>query len=611
MRKILLLLVIATIPCTAALPAAGQHTLAGPVALAWENRFSPGVDSEPRALAVSPDGGVVYVAVQVGFSSSRCRVSAHDAATGAELWAVMEEGVQFCIPWSLTVSADGVLYMAGVTGTADPFVRATLLKAYVAATGTGRWSVVYEGPGDAGFVVVDLELSPGGSRLYLAGSRGNWLSGSRVASFDAATGGLLWEIAYPILSIYGEHPSALAVSPEGGRIYVTGTVQSGDDKNDILTLAFDAATGAQLWETRYEGPADSRNYGVDAAVSPDGAAVFVAGGGYQVNGYDALTTAYDAATGAEIWVVSHNGPANDYDAADALAVSKDGRTVFVAGTSTSLESNRDFAIFAYDAASGAVKWRVLTDRGGAEQAVALAASPDGGALYVTGYTYPLPASDYDPDFLTLAYATTTGAELWSARYQGTGSKRDLPAALAVSPAGNAVYVTGASETDTSFAVATLAYRAGTPPMTGPVTITGGGWFNSPAGALPSRPSATGKAHLVLNARFSRQGPVPAGQMSFRFGPLNFRSESYDRLTAGENRASLQGRGKLQGAAGEHSFLVSMLDAPPGRRGGGDRIRVKIWNTMTGQVVYDSQPGAPHDTPATTPLGGGEIVIHEG
>jgi hypothetical protein len=42
----------------------------------------------------------------------------------------------------------------------------------------------------------------------------------------------------------------------------------------------------------------------------------------------------------------------------------------------------------------------------------------------------------------------------------------------------------------------------------------------------------------------------------------------------------------------------------------DKIRIKIWNKSTGQVIYDNQPGSADDASPTTASGEGSIVIHK-
>jgi hypothetical protein len=44
--------------------------------------------------------------------------------------------------------------------------------------------------------------------------------------------------------------------------------------------------------------------------------------------------------------------------------------------------------------------------------------------------------------------------------------------------------------------------------------------------------------------------------------------------------------------------------------GQTQFRLEIRHTTSSTTVYDSQPGDPDTAPATTPLGGGNITIHE-
>src|SRR5207249_3486377 len=134
--------------------------------------------------------------------------------------------------------------------------------------------------------------------------------------------------------------------------YVTGFLVA-----DYLTVAYDAATGARLWMATYDGPGRSSDEAFGLGVSPNGASVFVTGQSWGIGtDGDYATVSYDAATGAQRWVARYDGPAASYDWAYDLGVSPDGGAVFVTGYSLGLSTGYDFATLAYDAATGAQQW---------------------------------------------------------------------------------------------------------------------------------------------------------------------------------------------------------------------------------------------------------------
>src|SRR5262245_19148411 len=101
-----------------------------------------------------------------------------------------------------------------------------------------------------------------------------------------------------------------------------------------VVLQAPSAHGQQRWVRRYNGSAKGSDVGRAVAVSPRVRRVFVTGESTGASsGLDYATIAYNADTGARLWVSRYNGPVNGKDIARAVAVSPDGGTVYVTGDS--------------------------------------------------------------------------------------------------------------------------------------------------------------------------------------------------------------------------------------------------------------------------------------
>jgi hypothetical protein len=168
---------------------------------------------------------------------------------------------------------------------------------------------------------------------------------------------------------------------------------------------------------------------------------------------------------------------------------------------------------------------------------------------------------------------------------------------------------GLSSTLSSAANATTTYVVTYDPSGG--FVTGGGWITSEAGSFIPNPSAAGKASFGFVSKYQKGATAPSGNTQFDFttGQLSFKSTSYQWLVVSGARAQYKGSGTINGG-GAYGFLLTVIDGDVTGGGGTDRFRIKIWDTPTGNVVYDSQAGASDDTPPTTALGGGSIVLHK-
>jgi len=171
-------------------------------------------------------------------------------------------------------------------------------------------------------------------------------------------------------------------------------------------------------------------------------------------------------------------------------------------------------------------------------------------------------------------------------------------------------VTAVAGSGCGSAATSIAYLAVYDPSGG--FVTGGGWINSPDGALVGT-NLTGKANFGFVSKYKKGSNVPDGNTEFQFhaGNLNFSSSSYDlgSLVIAGCKAIYKGAGTINGT-GSYGFMVSVVDGNIVNGGGYDKFRIKIWNKTDGAIVYDNNLGKDENDVPTTALGGGSIVIHK-
>ena len=123
------------------------------------------------------------------------------------------------------------------------------------------------------------------------------------------------------------------------------------------------------------------------------------------------------------------------------------------------------------------------------------------------------------------------------------------------------------------------------------SVTGGGTFES-----------NGKATFGFTVRYERGAAEPSGSTQMKAGALDLHATKYDWLVISGSRAQFRGSARVNGG-GDYAFLFTVVDGSP------DRLRVKIWDKTTGDVVYDTQGGASDAADPATVVDRGSIVIH--
>jgi WD40 repeat protein len=326
--------------------------------------------------------------------------------------------------------------------------------AYEAATGATLWTRRYgrmAGGADYGRAI---RVAPDGGTIFVTGTSESPTGHDYITmAYDADTGALKWRRRFDSTFHLDDDVVGLALSPDASTVFVTGDSTGAGGGYDFATVGYDAATGATRWITRYHPAGSSANYVNGIAVSPDGSKVVVTGQTQNSGSstFDAVTLAYAAPTGCRLWTTRYDGLLGLDDTANALAFAPGGSVAYVGGSVTEslagIQPNADFATFALDAATGTQLWLATYD--GAQKDVqdvveALAVSPDGTKVFVTGpSTHDSSSGPYNYDYATVGYASN-GSQLWASRYDGPAAGTDFPFDIAVAPNGSQVLVTGRS-----------------------------------------------------------------------------------------------------------------------------------------------------------------------
>jgi DNA-binding beta-propeller fold protein YncE len=433
-----------------AIPMIVSTTLAGPARAAagdrlWIKGFAGtrGHGDRATALAISPDGRTVFVTgEQGGLDSSTI---AYEARSGKLLWAAHHGAVVFPI-----VATNGAsVFVAGLDLNGRDFFTVAL----DADTGDVQWTRRYHGPVGSSDAPSGIALSPDGNNVFVTGSLTltNGRAKEATVAYNAHDGATLWSARWDG-TIENDRSARIVASDT--RVFVATTNDEGGARGrDYATIAYDAATGTQLW-TRLYDRAQNWDAATGIALGPHGASVFVTGESYEADDGDFVTIGYDAADGSRLWTSRYAGPkAGGYDSPVAIATSPDRTQLYVTGRSASEVGIGlpDYATVALDVVTGRQRWasKYAGPAGQYDAPIAIAASDT--HVFVTGTSassrqYPCDDGSgslcYDRDVLTAAYDGDTGVESWVRRHAGSTNRDDWGADVGVGPIGGRVFITG-------------------------------------------------------------------------------------------------------------------------------------------------------------------------
>lgn len=252
-----------------------------------------------RGLAAAPDGSALYDIVAVPKTPDDTDYGARriDPRTGAEAWYVqLDGGGSFDVPGAVALSPDGAtVFVAGrLRVPTNAVVANVAVTALDAATGAERWHTL--SPLGVLWNALEVLPAPDGRRVFVLAGRGD-AQGSRFLAYDAATGAELW--ASPVvLEANGVYPSRVAaLSADGSRLVGAGFgsfVFAGHLTPMWSARAVDTATGAALWDRNFT--AGDFTTAIDVVVAGAAPTAVVCG-----QPGPTLLVGFDLADGSELW----------------------------------------------------------------------------------------------------------------------------------------------------------------------------------------------------------------------------------------------------------------------------------------------------------------------
>ena len=315
-----------------------------------------------------------------------------------------------------------------------------------------QWQQTFDGGGTDKAAAITIF----GGNVYVGGS--SRFGGNEcfmVLSLDKESGALSWQIPSASTSAIGK---ATALAADGNSIAVTGQTWNGAESY-LATIAYNPNGLAALWQTPQPGAAafQRNDSGLHVRIDSMGHVV-VAGSVYNGLNTDIQTIKYcsgtaspcDGKTAGEIlWQQTYDGGSDDEPRGLQLEIGATGKDdVYLTGqTLVSGRFHIHTARLKSVAATPQYAWgqNPVFNSGGDNTDIptALVVSAADDALFVAGYSV---SSAGNSDFRTVKYRKSTGDELWSRTFHGVADKSDRAIGAGLDLNGNLVVAGYVDET---------------------------------------------------------------------------------------------------------------------------------------------------------------------
>jgi uncharacterized delta-60 repeat protein len=370
-------------------------------AVVWENIFNgaAGGHDEGNALAVDGNGDLIVTGYSTNASGNTDVITVKYAhSDGTQLWQKIYAGSGngADVGTSVAVDASNNVAVAGCgTRTATGL---DVFGARYASDGSTLFEVLVDGGSSSTDLAASVAVDSAGN-LLAAGyaTKSGTAKDLLVVKLSAAAGTSLWTWTANGSSNAGDQAYSVAVGAADA-VFVTGSVRN---SNDDIYLAKLSSAGAAQWSQQWNSPNNSSD--ASFAVTLDGQGnLILAGHSYKSAGVqDGYLAKYNSATGALMWDYRFDGPASGNDILRSVGVDKENNLI-ATGYSQNASGTYDMVILKLLGADGGLLWTQRYSGSGNlnDEGRAVAVTDDGQA-FVAGYATSTGGTS---DFLVTSYS---------------------------------------------------------------------------------------------------------------------------------------------------------------------------------------------------------------
>ena len=337
-----------------------------------------------RSVSHTPDGGFILT----GWEESG-NPGSHDilvmmvSPEGEPLWAKSFGGPGDDRGFAVSPTADNGFVVAGWTSSFGAGSR-DFIVLKLSSDGSLAWARTFGGPGD------DRPYSltvTGDGEILIAGLTGSFGSGGDFLIIKIEqNGNPIW--AYSFGGTGYDHPHSVALTADGGCVVAGGTNSFGAGGNDVLVLRI-LPDGSVGWARTFGGPVYDWCNALEVA---DDGTILLAGFSYSFgSGADDFFVLALSSDGSLVWSVAIGGA--DHDEAWSITRTEDGG-LLAAGISFSFGSGGMDALLVKLDQLGSLSWARTFGGRSDDQLYSVKQVPGSGHI-LTGYTKSYGLSDND------------------------------------------------------------------------------------------------------------------------------------------------------------------------------------------------------------------------